>query len=176
MGYNKNLRMQDLFNNPKLSSVIPQLGDKNAIKNTFSQSDADIENRVMEYLKSALNGSVTGQNDLEVNGTHKTVLKRVRELTGAMELFFGSMPTVTKNLRLNTRVYTPYVSIKQLEDIKTPQKKAEIMQIILDNIAYNPDFGSQAGVKNMQPLDYKKRQEAWMKKVGYKENQSRYRR
>lgn len=166
MGYNQRFSMHDLFYNPQLKNIFPQFERGGRLQNVYSF--AEVERRVTEYLKNALNGSISGEGELTVNGKHKQVLRQVRGLQAVIENFFNSMPSVVVNLRRNTKLYTPFITVEELKDINSPQKKKQAMQVVLDNINYNPDFESERG-RQGKPLNFRKQQAAWMKKVGYKE-------
>lgn len=163
--YNNRFRMQDLFMNPKLASVIPQFDRSEPLRNVYS--NAKTVDRVQKYLVGVLNAAVTGKRELTVNGKHKTVMSRVQRLQPVIENLFNGMPTVVKGLRANTRLYTPFASIGELENIKGFPKRLSVIKAVMDNIMYNPDFQSKG---NASPA-YIRRQELWKKKVGYKEKE-----
>lgn len=166
MKYNTRFKMQDLFMNPRLSNVFPQF-ERNALTSKgFSKKET--YNRIRQYLVGALNGVITGKGEITVKGKHKTVLSRVQRLQPIIERLFGVMPTVTANLRNNTKLYTTFSSINELESVKNFDKKLRVMQTVLDNLTFNPDF--QSGNTASKPsAAYLKQQEEWKNKVGYKE-------
>lgn len=165
--YNTQFKMQDLLMNPQLANVFPQFDKNKPLQNVYSF--AEVEKKVLEYLKSAFNGEITGSGELIVNGKKKSILRQVRALQTTIEAFFNSMPSIAKNLRSNTKLYTPFASLKQLEELKDPQKKLAAITAIMENIQYNSNFNSQNSLPSQSPIPFQKRQEAWKKKVGYKE-------
>lgn len=165
MRYNNLLSMRDLFMNPKLGNVFPQFERSVPVQNVYSF--AEVERRVLNYLQAALGGQITGRDELVVRGKYKTVLRQVNALKSAAEELFNSMPSIAKNLRKNTRLYTPFASAGQLEDMNDPQSKTAAMRVVLDNIRYNPDFVTKGGAA--ETAGYIRRQQLWKKKVGYKE-------
>ena len=167
MNYNTRFRMKDLLMNPNLENVFPQFDRSAPLKNTYSF--AEVERRVLEYLKNALNGTIKGKDELVVKGKHPTIMRRVRELQPLIESLFDNMPSVAKNLRGNTRLYTTFASLDELENIKGYQKKLAALKTLVDNINYNPDFNSQNSIPSQARASYLKRQDAWKKRVGYKE-------
>jgi hypothetical protein len=166
MTYNNIFKMRDLFANPALAKVFPQFERGANLQNVYSF--AQTERRVLEYLKNVFNGAITGEGKLTVKGKHKDVLRRLTQLQGAIEELFNSMPSVVKNLRNNTKLYLPYATLSQIGSLNTPYKKYMAMRAVLDNIRYNPDFNSQSSIKNPS-AQYMKQQNAWKKKVGFKE-------
>jgi len=164
--YNKNLTMNDLFRNPKMAKILPQFPKNIPLQNVYSF--AEIQRRVAVYLCKALGGrKINGE--LIVKGRHSEVLRKVRDLAPQLEQFFDSMPSLVKNLRSNTPLYTPYAGVAQLMDIKGVDAKMAVMQIVLDNIQYSADFNSLNSVLNEPPRQFAINQAAWVKQVGYKE-------
>lgn len=160
MRYNNKFRMRDLFLNSQLSNVFPQF-DKQY------HSYLEIERKALEYLKSILNGKITSKNQLTVKGKHNDILQRVRNLQALIEGFFNNTSAIEYGIRNNSKLYLPYISLKQIAELDTIEKKQSALQDVLDNILYNPEFQGQ----NFKPatLAYLKRQNEWKKKVSYKE-------
>ena len=164
--YNDRFTMQDFLSNPKLKNIFPQFGRGKPLQNVYS--NAEIERRVMIYLQGYLGGRQIGDNELVVAGKHSDVLARTRQLRTTIETFFNSMPTLVKNLRSDTPLYTPFASISQLSKMKDVEQKFDAMQVILDNVMYNPAFrNNDASLKNSS--DYRRRQEDWIKRVNWRE-------
>lgn len=163
MGYNNGLTMKDIFRNPKLSCFIPKFEKVSS----STDSEAVVEKWVLEYLRNALKGQITNDGELTVNGKQKAVLRRVCSLKIVLEDFIGNMPTIAKSLKNDTKLYTPFVTIKEFEDAIGTERETEISKIILENITYNPDVVNVSG--KHQSRDFITRQNAWIKKVGYKE-------
>lgn len=165
--YSNRFKMRDLFANPQLANVFPQFDEKAPLQNVYSF--ADTERRVLQYLKGVFNGTVTGDGELTVKGKHENILRRTNEIKGVIETFFNSMPTVVKGIRHNTNLYLPYSTLDQIADLNTSYKKLSAMKAVLENIMYNPDFQSTKSRNAPPPVSYAKKQEAWKKKVDYKE-------
>lgn len=165
--YSNRFKMRDLFANPQLANVFPQFDEKAPLQNVYSF--ADTERRVLQYLKGVFNGTVTGDGELAVKGKHENILRRTNEMKGVIETFFNSMPTVVKGIRHNTNLYLPYSTLDQIADLNTSYKKLSAMKAVLENIMYNPDFQSTKSRNAPLPVSYAKKQEAWKKKVDYKE-------
>lgn len=164
--YNNRLRMQDLFMNPALARVFPQFTPGAKLKNVYSF--AETEEKVLKYLASALNGTITGASELVVRGKQQAVLSRVRQLQPLIESFFNNIPKVAAALRKNAPLYLPYAARKQLEDIKTPAGKIKALRAVMDNFQYNTDLGALNSVKHERPELFRKNKSAWERKVGYK--------
>lgn len=164
--HNSNLRMRDLFMNPKLAGVFPQFEPGEKLQNVYSF--AKTEKRVRDYLVAALNGKITADGAIAVKGKHETVLNRVRSLQSIIEGFFNSMPKVAQALRNNTPLYLPYVTLKQLEETKSTAAKIKAMRAVMDNFQYNSDLGALNSVKNEKPEQFKRNKAAWERKVGYR--------
>ena len=164
--YNSQLRMKDLFMNPALAGVFPQFTPGAKQKNVYSF--AETEEKVLKYLASALNGTITGAGELVVRGKQQTVLSRVRQLQPLIESFFNNIPKVAAALRKNAPLYLPYAARKQLEDIKTPAGKIKALRAVMDNFQYNTDLGALNSVKHERPEQFRKNKSAWERKVGYR--------
>lgn len=111
-------------------------------------SFAEVERRVQEYLSSALNGTVTGDGEITVNGKQKAVLSQVRQLQSLIEGFFNNMPKVVSALRRNTPLCLPYATQRQLANITTTEGKIKAMQAVMDNFQYNTDLCALNSVKH----------------------------
>ena len=158
--------MRDLFQNAALEGIFPQFNKNEKLKNIYSF--AEVEERVQKYLATALNGTVTGDGELTVNGKHKTVLRQVRQMVPLIESFFDNTPKIAAGIRRNTRLYLPYATRKQMEDIKTPAGKIKAMKAVMDNFQYNSDLNALNSVKNENPEQFSRNKKAWEKKVGYR--------
>lgn len=167
MIYNNHFKMQDLLANPSLQSVFPQFKCGVFIKNVYSF--AEVAHWISEYLINAFSGLLTGDGELVIKGMYKTRFKQISALKPIIEGFFNNIPSVAKNIRSNTKLYTTFATLGQIADIKSPSGKIAALKQIIDNINYNPDFNSQNSVTNKSPIPFQKRQENWKIKVGYKE-------
>jgi len=155
--------LKDLFQNDKLASVLPQVDSELPKRGYIVYSYAETQKRVMEYLARTLGGTI--QDDkIIVKGKHKAIIERIKGLKETIEQLFNNMPSITKNLRKNTKVYLPYGSISQIAELKTPLQKQKLLQAIMDNVKYNPDFATK---QDMLAMGYVKEQEKWQKLVGY---------
>lgn len=166
MRYSNRLRMQDLFMNPELAGVFPQFERGEKLQNVYSH--AEVERKVAQYLAGALNGSITGDGEITVNGKQKDVLARVRQLQGLIEGFFNDMPRVVAGLRRNVPLYLPYATAKQLERLKTTGDKIKAMQAVMDNFQYNTDLGALNSIKHERADTFAQNKREWEAKVGYR--------
>lgn len=164
--YNSNLRMRDLFMNPKLAGVFPQFEQGEKLQNVYSF--AQTEKRVQDYLVNALNGTLTADGSIAVKGKQQAVLSQVRALQAVIEGFINDIPKVVQALRKNAPLYLPYATLKQLEETKTTAGKIKAMRAVMDNFQYNPDFGALNSVKKENPEQFDRNKKAWEKKVGYR--------
>ena len=114
-----------------------------------------------------LNGKITADGEIAVQGKQRIVLKRVRSLQATIESFINDMPKVVKALRKNTPLYLPYATLKQLEETKASAAKIKAMREVMDNFQYNSDLGALNSVKNEKPEQFARNKRAWEKKVGY---------
>jgi hypothetical protein len=165
--YNSQLTMEQLFRNNKLSRVLPQFPKRLTLQNVYS--GAEIVSRAKKYIAGAIGGRISGESEIVVRGKQSEVLSRVRRLQALVESFFNNIPSVVKNIRSNTSVYTTFVSTGHVEGIKGKEHidaKIGLLQDILDNFQYNPDFNSMGSIKSMSPRDFSREQAAWFKKVG----------
>lgn len=156
--------LRDLLQNRALASVLPQFPKSMPLQNVYSY--AKVEEMVAKYITKLLPKSkYDGEGEIIARGKHETVLKQVRNAVPMIETFFNSTPSIVKNIRRNTKLYLPYNTIGQMEGIKATEDKLKLMQEILENITYNPDFNT------VQSIDktYARLQAQWKKKVGYKE-------
>lgn len=163
--YNRNIHIRDLFMNAQLANVFPQFDAGEKLQNMYSQ--AKTEERVKKYLVAALNGKITPDGDIAVNGKQAAVLARVRTLQAIIESFINNTPKIVQALRKNTPLYLPYATLKQLEDTKTTAGKIKAMRAVMDNFQYNPDLGALNSVKKENPEQFDRNKKAWEKKVGY---------
>jgi len=166
MRFYNNLKMKDLFQNPKLAHVLPQFEESDKLQNV--QSFEWINDKVRDYLSNALGAEISG-NDLKMQGNKSDVLKQLQSLKWTIEAFFNSMPGIVKNLRKNTAVYLPFSSVEQISNLKTNEQKIQLFNVVLDNLVYNPDF-MDMNDKNIDihksGVPYAKRQAMWAEQVG----------
>lgn len=165
MQFNDKFGMKDLFMNKELKGLFPQFTKKDGLKNVYSYEW--VEKKVAEYIKSVFNGRISG-GEIIIKGKFKEKFKQIQSMKKLIEDMFNNMPAITKNIRKNTKLLTPYQCVDQLKEIQEPQKKIAAMQIIFDNLNYNPDFQSQNRFSSqIMSNDYFKRQDIWLKSVGY---------
>ena len=159
MQYNNKFTIQDLFQNRKLANVLPQFYKKDGLKNVYSFQW--VEDKVKSYLKGVFKAKIIGE-ELIIRGKHKDKLKEIKRLKLVIESMFNDMPSITKNIRKNTRLILPIENLESLKQIKTMDGKLKLMELILENVKYNPDFQTK---QKITPL-YLKEQRRWFKKVG----------
>lgn len=165
MQCNNKFTMKDLFMNKELKNLFPQFTKKDGLKNVYSLEW--VTKKIEDYLKNVFGGRRSG-DEIIIKGKHKDKLKQIKGMQTLIEDMFNNIPAITKNIRKNTKLITPFQCVDQLKQITDPQKKIQVMQIIFDNLNYNPDFQSQNRFSNQDyRLDYLKRQEIWLKSVGY---------
>lgn len=166
MQFNDKFGMQDLFMNEELKGLFPQFLKTDSQKNVFSYEW--IDKKVTDYIKSVFNGTKTKDGEIEISGKFDDIYKQISAMKGLIENMFDNMPAITKNIRKNTKVFLPFQSIEQMKNISDPVDKMRVMQIIFDNLNYNPDFKSEDRFSNKQFNDnFYKRQDLWLKSVGY---------
>ncbi len=163
--YNNRLTARDLFMNSAMSGVFPQFSDAK-LQNVYSF--AEVEKRVQNYLAAALNGTVSGDGELTVNGNYNKVLEQVRQLKPMIETFFNNTPKVAQAIRKNTPFYLPYATKNQLERIKSTENKTKAMREVLDNLQYNESFGALNSIKNEPSEKFARNRKKWEAKVGYR--------
>jgi len=165
MQYNNKFSMKDLFMNKELKKLFPQFTKKDGLKNVYSFEW--IDKKVEEYLRNAFNGRKQG-DEIIIQGKFKERFKQIKDMQTMIEDLINNIPAITKNIRHNTRLITPFQCIDQLKQITDPQKKVQVMQIVLENINYNPDFRSQNRFRSeIKSMSYYQRQDLWLKSVGY---------
>jgi len=147
--------MRDLFQNPNMADVLPQIKKGSALQNVYSFKVT--EERVKNYIKGVFKAQ-DGDDGLIVRGKHKQVVRRLNSLKGQIEALFNAMPTVVKNIRSNTKLRLPYATLSQIERLDDYSKRAVLIKQVLDNLNYNPDFTSRES----------KQQKAWEKRTNYK--------
>ena len=163
--YNNRIRTRDVFMNAQLAGVFPQFEPDERLQNAYSF--AKTEERVKKYLVAALNGKITPDGDIAVNGKQAAVLARVRTLQAIIESFINNTPKIVQALRKNTPLYLPYATLKQLETTKSTAAKIKAMRAVMDNFQYNSDMNALNSVKNEKPEQFAKNKRAWERKVGY---------
>lgn len=151
--------------NPAMEGILPQFERGVKVQNVYSF--AEVEQRVLKYLAGALNGAITGNGELLVNGKQQAVLSRVRQLQPLIEAFFDNMPKVAAAIRKNKTFYLPYANCSQIEETKTAAGKAKVLQGVMDNFQYNTELGSLNGVKKEPPETFARKKRQWEQKVGY---------
>lgn len=165
MQFNDKFGMQDLFMNKELKGLFPQFTKKDKMQNVYSFEW--VENKVAIYIKSVFNGRMVG-GEIIINGKFKDKFKEISAMKQLIEDMFNNMPAITKNIRHNTRLITPFQCVDQLKEISEPKGKMMVMQIVFDNLNYNPDFQSQDRFSSpVMQNDYYKRQQIWLTSVGY---------
>lgn len=164
--YNNQFGAADLFMNPAMAGVFPQFTENDKLKNVYSF--AETEKRVQNYLVGVLNGTVTGDGEIVVRGQHQSILNKIRHLQPLIEGLFNNMPKVVQAIRKNTPLYLPYATKKQIEDIKTPAQKQRALQLVMDNLQYNSEFGALNSVKREAPERFAQNKKKWEQKVNYR--------
>lgn len=159
MQYSNKITMQELFQNRKLANILPQFYKRDGLKNVYSFQW--VEEKITSYLKGVLRAKIVGE-ELIVRGKHREKIKEIRRLKTVIESMFNTMPSITKNIRKNTRLLLPIESVEEFKQVKTMEGKLQVMEWILENIKYNPNFQTK---QKSTPL-YIKEQKRWMKKVG----------
>ncbi len=166
MQLNNKIRMKDLFQNPQLAKVFPQFTKEDKLQNVYSFNWVD--KKVKDYLKHCLNAQITSSG-LVVYGKKERVLQDVKMMKWTIEAFFNNLPSITKNIRRNTALYMPFRDLKQIQGLQTQDQKLAVLNIVLDNLNYNPDFASLNTVKVFNTnLSFFQRQSLWMRRVGYR--------
>lgn len=161
MQYKDKFTMQDLFQNRKLESLLPQFYKKDGLKNVYSFKW--VEEKITKYVKSVLKAKIVG-DELFVKGNHKTTMQQLNRLKQVLESMFNNIPSITKNIRKNTRLFLPIESLDELKQIKRTDCKLKVLEWVLENVQYNPAFETK---QKSTPLHIKE-QERWLKKVGLK--------
>lgn len=159
MQYSNKFTMQDLFQNRKLANILPQFYKRDGLKNVYSFQW--VEEKVKSYVKSVLRAKIVGE-ELIVRGKHREKIKEIRRLKTVIESMFNTMPSITKNIRRNTRLLLPIESVEEFKQVKTMEGKLQVMEWIVENIKYNPEFQTKQKSTSL----YIKEQKRWMKKVG----------
>lgn len=151
--------------NPAMEGILPQFERGVKVQNVYSF--AEVESRVLKYLAGALNGTITGDGELVVNGKQQAVLSRVRQLQPLIEAFFNNMPKVAAAVRQNKSFYLPYANRKQIEETQTAAGKVKVMQSVMDNFQYNTELGSLNSIKKEPSDTFTRKKRQWEQKVGY---------
>ena len=164
--YNNRISMKDLFQNKELSNILPQFKDED-LKNV--QSFDWVNDKIKEYIKNALNAEIDG-DEIIVNGKKSNVLQSLQRMKYTLEAFFNAMPSIVKNIRKDTKLYLPYSNLAQIKSLKDEKQKIFLLNSILDNVNYNPDFRSlddrNIDIYN-SGVPFVKRQAQWAEIVGY---------
>lgn len=164
--YNNRISMKDLFQNKELSNILPQFKDED-LKNV--QSFDWVNDKIKEYIKNALNAEIDG-DEIIVNGKKSNVLQSLQRMKYTLEAFFNAMPSIVKNIRKDTKLYLPYSNLAQIKGLKDDKQKVFLLNSILDNVNYNPDFRSlddrNIDIYN-SGVSFEKRQAQWAEIVGY---------
>lgn len=163
--YNDRISMKDLFQNKELSNILPQFNDED-LKNV--QSFDWVNDKVKEYIKNALSAEINGE-EMVVKGKKSKILQSLQRMKYTLEAFFNAMPSIVKNIRKNTKLYLPY-NLAQIKGLRTYEQKILLLNNILDNVNYNPDFRSlddrNIDIYN-SGVSFEKRQAQWTEIVGY---------
>lgn len=164
--YNNRISMKDLFQNKELSNILPQFKDED-LKNV--QSFDWVNDKIKEYIKNALNAEIDGE-EIIVKGKKSNVLQSLQRMKYTLEAFFNAMPSIVKNIRKDTKLYLPYSNLAQIKSLKDEKQKIFLLNSILDNVNYNPDFRSlddrNIDIYN-SGVPFEKRQAQWAEIVGY---------
>ncbi len=161
MRYNNYFSVKDLFMNKNLSSVFPQFTKSDNYGDV--RNNDWIENKMKTYLAKILGGRIR-DGVIIVNGKFQEKKNQIIALVPIIKQLFNNLPSVFFNAKKATkRLLTPFISIDQIKENVSIQQKATILQIILDNFKYNPDFVNKNAKK---PHGFYKAQKAWFKKVG----------
>lgn len=160
MQYNDKFSMKDLFMNKELKKIFPQFTKKEGLKNVYSF--AWIDKKVEEYLKNVFNGRRSG-DEIIIKGKFNERFNQIKGLKEVIENMFNNIPAITKNIRKNTKLITPFQCVDQLKEITDPVKKIQIMEVIFNNVYYNDDFHYN-GYKDK---NFEERKTKWLKSVGY---------
>ena len=118
-----------------------------------------------------MKASKTQDGDLKVKGKHEEILRRVEAASRTIEQMFNSMPSLSKNLRANTRVYLPFATQQQMADLTDFDSKIEVLRAILQNCEYNDNFRSQGRLaRDLQipNMNFAEEQRRWKKTVGWR--------
>ncbi len=168
MQFNDKFTMRDLFTNRDLKHIFPQFNQHDPLQNVYSF--AWFEKKIANYLKDTFNGRInrdtTNGYTIRIQGKFKQRFAEIKALQGVIEVMFNNIPSFTKGLRQDTKVILPFQSLEQIKTLDTERAKIQVMQIVFDNIQYNPDFGNQY---KLMYGDYYKKQMTWLKTVGYEQ-------
>ncbi len=163
--YNNRFTMRDFFMNTSLAGMFPQF-DKNDLSNE-ALSDEKIFSKALEFFSKALNGSIIG-NSIALRGSSTDkAAAQLRSVKWIFEGFYDNRENIINNINRNSKIYTTVPSIGYLQSMKDPMEKLKIYGMLFENINYNPDFKSQNSLAVNSALPYSRRQQLWMKKVGY---------
>ena len=165
MKYNNNYTIKDLFMNKELKGLFPQFTQKDSKKSLFSFEW--IDKKVCQYIKSAFNGRMSN-GEIVIKGKYKQRYNEIKAMKSLIEDMVNNIPSLTRNLRSGSKLVTPFMSIDQLKQLTEPEDKIKVMQIVLDNIKYNPDFqNTKRGYSFIKDKYFFKQQEKWLSKVNY---------
>ena len=155
-----------LIRNPAMSKVLPQFGGS-PLRNVYSYRET--EQRVRNYLAGMLRTITSDDDGLVVRGKHQTVLRQIEGMKGQIETLFNAMPKVAQHMRVGTKLYLPYATLNQISEIRGVSRKQRLLQQIVDNLTFNPDFNNAPpSASNWTPMFFSILQDDWMKRVGYK--------
>ena len=169
MRFNNQISMKDLFQNKEIENILPQFRDGD-LKNV--QSFEWVNGKVKEYIKTSLNGEIK-DGQLYLKGKKLNVLQSLQRMKYTLEAFFNAIPSIVKNIRHNTKLYLPFSNMAQIKSLRTDEQKVSFLNMILDNVNYNPDFRS-LNDRNIDiynsGIPFEKRQAQWAEIVGYWRN------
>ena len=159
MQYNNKFTMQDLFMNKKLEKVLPQFKSKREAKKV--NSARWVEEKVKSYIQSVL-GGVFVDDTLIIKGKHAKKLKEIERLQIVLIRMFYNIEHIAQGVQKNIPLLLPIDSLEAISKRRATSRKLQLMEWVLENIEYNPDF--ENNIKKT-PLHVKE-QEWWLKKVG----------
>lgn len=169
MEWNKNFTLSDFLMDPKMKGVFPQFGRTQPAQ---VYSFAEQTRQVKAHLRGLLRATAAPNGDLRVKGNQQEVLNRVQAAQVAIEQLFNAMPTISSNIRSGSKLYMPYATRAQIQELTEFDDKVKAIQSVVDNIKYNPDFKSKyTTTRDNTDPNFKKEQAAWQKRVGYKEGE-----
>jgi hypothetical protein len=106
-----------------------------------------------------------GEN-LAIKGDYTTIYKQVKGMATTIEQFFNAMPSISKNINKNTKLYLPFATKWQIADLTKPEQKLAVMEQVIQNVQFNPNLQSQNSVVDMGSNFYKL-QADWLRRVDY---------
>lgn len=161
MRFNNNFSVKNLFMNKELASVFPQFSKSDNYSDV--RNNDWVERKMQAYLVKMLGGKMR-QGDIILNGTKQEKMSEIMALIPIVQQLFNKLPSVFNGaLSPTKKLWTPFISIDQIKENTSLRQKVSILQIVLDNFKYNPDFEQKTEKKTH---GFYKAQKEWMKKVG----------